>query len=284
MPDPIEPLTAEQEALVVEHLDYAESGARAWFRRSGGQADLDALISASHLGLMLAVRSWSPTGGASFKSWLFTNVDCYVRREFRIERRANGWTFNYRAKDRAAGKTGMERVLVRAHPAFEGKDGDVIEWDPPAPDTSTQTEHSLHLASLRTKALGVLDKERDREILAARLDGLSHRAIGKRLGMTGSRIQQIEVVILKKVKRRVLSGYVAADRPSAPSQVQPPPIIEAKQLPAAAETTEPVQPAEHRPDDFTDPILKSLARIERWRLRRAGMVRRLAERIREDAS
>lgn len=86
-------LSAEQQQLVMDHLDYALSGAKRHFGKSGGKADYDELVSAAYFGLVQAAIRFDPSRPASFKTYAFPWIESQLRRNWQDIQRAWGWSW-----------------------------------------------------------------------------------------------------------------------------------------------------------------------------------------------
>ncbi len=187
-------MTEAQQALIDAHMSSAEA-AVCRFMRGGTGRDLERedLLSAAYLGLVQAARAFDPSRGNTFKTLLFTSIQREFWKVSRQHRRATGWMY-----DHTGGKQTMKKIGAHV-PMPTYPDGKPIEFE----DVSTPDPFTYALLQQRRRiALKSAGTVRNRRILLMHLRGRSMRDIGKEVGLTGSRIQQL----LPDILRRAESG------------------------------------------------------------------------------
>jgi RNA polymerase sigma factor (sigma-70 family) len=158
-----------REALWTRHA----AELRAWVRRRLGrglrarEGSLDLAQSVCRQALE-DFDGFRPLGGEGFKRWLL------VRASHKIKDRARYW-----ARDRRDGE--RERPLADRDPASreEHREGALEDWLTPSRDAAAREE----VERVR-RAFDELPADQRRVILLARIDGLAHEEIARRLGRT----------------------------------------------------------------------------------------------------
>lgn len=147
-------------------------------------ADVEDLAQEGRIALLRAARSWRPDGGASFLGYAYRSIWGAV-----------SW----------AARTQARRGFRRT----KGSRVDVLSVD--APDDNGQTLHDLIGRredqdrrvvgeEILVRLRGRLD-ERCQVVLDGRLQGETLGEIGRRLGVTGEFVRQLEAQIVTKVQR-----------------------------------------------------------------------------------
>lgn len=166
---PIEPLTTEQSELVKNHWALSRKQARSFHRRIDGVLPLEELRDVSLIAMCRAAKRYRPDGGCAFTTY------CYLRiwRDLR----------NY-----YAGVCKRLRVLYPLAVSQCDNSGDA--WQP-----ALSAERR---PDLRVEDLNALDFVRRsmparywRFLTLYYVDGLKHREIAEREGVSFQRVQQI---------------------------------------------------------------------------------------------
>lgn len=193
----------EQEALIVEHMKYAEKGAMAHLRRSGGKADRDELISAAYMGLVVAAKKFDPAKGFKFTTYSFHWIDQHLTRVYETNRRANGYAYSPDKSERAAGAkpNAMHQRLKRCDfPTYTDKNGETqeigISSGQPNPETLLLYQEVLDEAGADQKKkvnqfLRRAQNSRDREIVRLVTSGVRAHAIAEQVGISRERVRQV---------------------------------------------------------------------------------------------
>lgn len=190
--------------MIEEHLDFAAKGAGRYTRMYGGRFTFDEFSSAAYLGLMIAARKFDPTRDVKFTSYAFNWIDAQLKRLPMLDRRQTGWTYQHNSTGKAAGKTGMERVIgIDQWPEMKNKDGKSTEFDAkdPASPLDCQVIDKLTREQQRARVLAVVGNAKAQRFVAAYLDGLTMQEISTREGLTRQRIHQILGAALKRAAR-----------------------------------------------------------------------------------
>lgn len=185
----------EQDALIIEHMPYAESGAMKHLRMSGGKADKDALLSAAYAGLVIAARKFDNERGSSFKNHAFNWIEQQLRKVYMEERRANGWSYQHNVESAKAGGKGMQKLAQRTEfPTYaDTRTGEALPVDldsgEPNPETLLLYQEALEQREVerqRTRATDLSRAKNDREaLIVTRLhDGITYDEIAVELGCT----------------------------------------------------------------------------------------------------
>jgi RNA polymerase sigma factor (sigma-70 family) len=200
-------LTAEQERLVLEHINWSESGAWKYARAWGGQFDFTELRSAAYEGLVIAARKFDPSRGVTFKSYAFNWIDSRIKLVKRKWRRAHGWSYQATKQEQASGlaKNSMVRLVhVGEWPINE--EGDQLDVAAPEIGDERGTDDVDYRRML---VMGTVTNARTRHIMALRFDGLMYHEIGQKIGLTKQRIYQIERAAITRAQRRLKATHPA---------------------------------------------------------------------------
>jgi len=191
------PLTAAQRALVEEYAEWAVTGARKYFamgNRLLGQSrfTLDELTSAAYWGLVQAARRYDPALGFTFKTYAFNWCEQALRREWQLDQR-HGHGFRWRQK----GETCMAKIVQRVEWPRDRETGEQLDLPaPPAVDQGAADR----LADQRALAMAACRDDRDRAILAGRLDGKTMVEVGVELGVSRGLIWLREQDIIRRAR------------------------------------------------------------------------------------
>lgn len=168
------PLTAAQARLVETHAEWARRGAYKHAAKFAGYVTVDELVSAAHLGLIMAARRFDPSRGFVFKTLAMPYCESLMRREIDTIRRLNGCVFDARVEG------GMRTVLQRIEwPTYEdGQPRDLAAA--PASQFSAVDHHQ------RRTLVAAATSRHDRRLVRLILDGQTHGEIARQLGVRTS--------------------------------------------------------------------------------------------------
>jgi RNA polymerase sigma factor (sigma-70 family) len=183
-------LNAGQQALVEQHIEWANSGAMLHYRRFGGSHDLDDLRSAAYYGLVIAARKFDPSRGFTFKTYAMNWTEWALRRVHQESKRARGWVWDSRVE------TGMkQRANVVAWPTNE--DGEQIDIGHDAPDHDSELESEQQRQMVRALAKG----DGERKVVDGLFAGFNCREIAEREGFSTQRAWQLRKSVIVRSKR-----------------------------------------------------------------------------------
>ncbi len=221
-------LTAEQEVLVTVHIPLVKAIAVSLFKKTVG-GDLDDMISDGYIGLIDAVRKYSPQSDASFETYATYRITGSIvdgLRTFNHIRRSKGvikrtGTAKTRLEREQEIANGEKEILppLRAQVVSLLNDTAAASFYSPSNTSDEDVE-----IPVRDKAPNPLDRlcmdEDERESSAIALSllnrlpsrqrivigqyyfaGLTLAQIGQSLGVTESRICQIHVAALERLKK-----------------------------------------------------------------------------------
>ncbi len=160
-------------------------------RRLYREVDVNDLIQEGYLGLMKATQGYDPAKGC-FSTYATKWIRKYIR-EFRLRSRGSGFVpCDSRRIDNRGIMDADEAALATE-------------------DNPLESTIDSEMASAIACAVGALD-ERTRDIVTARFGILrrreTYREIGKRYGISGARVQQIEKKALEKMRKsKILTHY-----------------------------------------------------------------------------
>jgi RNA polymerase sigma factor (sigma-70 family) len=185
-------LTDEQRRLVEQHLHLARAAASRHCGKGGLRFELyDDVFADACLGLTQAALHWRPGGGASFATFARRRIDGAIIDSVRL----------MQPLSRGEYARGVQR------PTFVPIDEPVVDemtWADVLPDIEPGPEER----ALGHDVLALLDvlPLRYRMIMLLRAIGETQPEIAKRLGITASRVSQLETVARRKICKAVLAA------------------------------------------------------------------------------
>lgn len=187
----------EQDALILDHLDFARNGAKRYTGLSRGRVPYDDYESAAFLGLVEAARTFDPALGHQFSTHAFHRIDTRLKRVNYDNRRQSGWmrpTAAEREQNIAQGRLPHSQRHLRrqAWPTTLDIAGPDIR-----PDIESAIDYDRQLAFCWT----TLTRPRDRQIWTALRQGATLREIGDRLGVSWQRVSQIQARLVAGLTR-----------------------------------------------------------------------------------
>ncbi len=183
---------AATKGLAEQHIGLVFHWARACKRRKLYQdTDLADLIQEGYFGLVKAVQKYDPTK-CQFSTYATKWIRKYIR-EFRLRSRGSGFV---PCDSRRIDNLDIMDAEEAAHEAA---------------DNPLKSAIDSEMASTIACVVGALD-ERTRDIVTARFGILrrreTYREIGKRHGISGARVQQIEKKALAKMRKSELLSHL----------------------------------------------------------------------------
>jgi RNA polymerase sigma factor FliA len=181
---------ADRAALIEAHRPLVETTARGFLRRLPPHLELEELVSAGHLGLIRAVDRFDPARGTAFGTWAITCIRGAIRHE-------------------------LEDVRG---PAVEFLPLEAAECQADAGPDPFALALAGEQKRLLTAAIARLP-ERWRQVVEGRFyGGRDYRGLGAELGISGSRVKQIEQKAVLALQRILtLDAPVFVDEAELPT-------------------------------------------------------------------
>lgn len=185
------PLTAAQARLVETHAEWARRGAYKHAAKFARYVTVDELVSAAHLGLIMAARRFDPSRGFVFKTLAMPYCESLMRREVDTRRRLNGCVFDHTVEG------GMRTVLQRVEwPTYEdGRPRDLVAVPAQHHDDVVRADAIRHLRRLA-------ETDDDRRLLDLVTAGLSVDEMALRLQLSGDGVRKRLDSLIVRMRRR----------------------------------------------------------------------------------
>lgn len=205
-PDTI-PAPPPAEARVVEECrKVVHSLARRAARMAG--VDEDDLVQEAWLAVLEQVPDFDPTRGASLATFVFLAVRRHVRRAVRRELR-RGLVAKH-----SGSRGALVKIALNVTASFDAPvdvAGATLHDRIGVAEAREDAIDSARNAEKLARAIAALP-ERDREVLAMRDRGMPHEEIGRVLGLTTGRVDQLVPEIGERIRTFLETGHMPAPR------------------------------------------------------------------------
>jgi len=192
------------DAEIVALMPLVQGVAWRLWRRIGGKADLEELVSEGYVGLVKAVQTYKGDRGAKMETWAAL--------------RCRGAMIDWlRARDAVSRnerkKIGSAQVVCQ----FDDEAETEFEWGGKMSDVPSRfaSPHEMLERAETRELLGAYDTRRERHREVMRLyfiEELPMREVAARVGCTESRVSQVVTAELAKLRRWMRSGTIGTAR------------------------------------------------------------------------
>ena len=202
-------MAVNEAEIVKKHEGWVQTLAAKHARGAGGRAVFDDLVQAGFMGLLAAARRWDGSRGVTLLTYATPWIAESMRRclnnsvgAVRIPR--------HRQKERAAFVgVGVAATDDRSRYEDDGVRTVVLSTSPTQEDSLAEHER----AAIVRRVISSLS-ERERQIVEmVVVDGQDYRTVGRRFGMSRSRVDQIVHATLSELRERLVA-QLHADTPN----------------------------------------------------------------------
>jgi len=183
----------KRNAESLHHLIVRAERCAKWMLGGNGWMQLDDLVSASNLGMLMGIRTFRQGHGASLGTWVTWYMKSYLRNYIDSEKLHRKRTRNY----------------VRIwDDRFSSGDGAGILWESVIADPSTDIQVDEYVS--REMEAFIWDNLNDRErdvLFTVEVDGGRQTELARKYGITKARIGQIRMRALSKLRERFKDLY-----------------------------------------------------------------------------